>query len=167
MRCLCCYKSYSDDKNNCPRCGFTKFHVVETDPDTQKGIERLIQNHRRGFLANYDVGVTSYYWKDQDGAIVLDYTSRKSFGPACELLGKSVFLEQEFARVTDVEELAIEVTIEENGGSTRSIQLRVPLLKEAELLQLGMELDQELQLRLLLKNQTSQTRSEPAALLAD
>ncbi len=69
---------------------------------------------------------------------------------------------QKLARIPDQEFLP--VTLAFKKGSTEwQVPTQVPNLKQAELQQVGFRLEDELQVRLLLKNDSAQTESEPVS----
>lgn len=168
MRCLCCHKpNLSIEQGNCPRCGFILFNTVGYSEDKKAVIDSLVDEHCQNFLKTYDVGITAYYWKDQDGTIVLDHSSRISLGSAASMFKKTVWLDQDFARMPDGEDLNLELSLQHGTEAPRTISVRIPELKEKELQRLGIELNQDLQLKVTVKNQSSSSSSEPVALLAD
>lgn len=149
--CKCCYQELQEQDLTCPRCGLTHFKIVGGNSEQEKALEPFIHSHRMSFLQKYDLGVTCYFWKDQDGTIALDNKRTLSFGTAAELLGGTRWLDQEFARMPDDQEIAVELSIAEQGGSKRTVQVRVTPPTVPELQRLGLQLDKQLQLQLLVK----------------
>lgn len=163
--CKCCYQELGENDLNCPRCGLTQFKIVGNDPAQEKVLESLIHSHRMGFLGKYELGVTCYYWKDQDGTIALDNKRTLSFGTAAELLDGTRWLDQEFARMPDDQEITVDLTVSENGGTGRDLKVRVTPPTEPQLQKLGLQLDKQLQLRLLVKNDKTTSTSTSVSLL--
>ena len=59
---------------------------------------------------------------------------------------------------------SLPVTLAFKKGSTEwQVPTQIPNLKQAELQQVGFRLEDELQVRLLLKNDSAQTESEPVS----
>ena len=163
--CKCCYQELGENDLNCPRCGLTQFKIVGNDPAQVKVLESLIHSHRMSFLGKYELGVTCYYWKDQDGTIALDSKRTLTFGTAAELLEGTRWLDQEFARMPDDQEITVDLTVTENGGAGRDLQVRVTPPTEPQLQKLGLQLDKQLQLRLLVKNDKTTCTSTSVSLL--
>ena len=162
-KCKCCHLELDAHAENCPRCGLTVFKLVGSNPDQEKALEPFIHTHRQSFLKKFKLGVTCYYWKDQNGTIVQDTTRTLSFGTAAELLDGTVWLDQEFARLPDEKEIAIDLTISETGAADRTVQVRVTPPTEPQLQRLGAQLGKDLQLRLLVKNEKTTCTSSAAA----
>lgn len=164
--CMCCYKRFPKDDTNCPRCGLTNFVVIggEEERDAQrKAMEPFVDGHRRKFLKKYELSVTCHYWKDENGTVVPDNTKRMSFGAADTLLDKTVWLDQEFARLPE-EEVDVELTVSETGAAERTIRVHVVPSKEAELWRLGVDLSKDLKVAAHINGACSEV---PTALLAD
>lgn len=166
-KCRCCFLQLTDNTDNCPRCGLTDFKIIGTNPDQEKALEPFIQTHRMGFLKKYTLGVTCYHWKDQNGTIVLDTTETLSFGTAADLLNNTIWLDQEFARMPEDQQIAIDLTVSETGASDRTVQVSITPPTEPQLQLLGAQLDSELQLRLLVKNADTIRTSDPTAFFED
>lgn len=160
--CMCCYKRFPKDDTNCPRCGLTNFVVIGNE-EQRKAMEPFVDGHRRKFLTRYELSVTAHYWKDENGMVVPDTQKRLSFGSAADLLEKTVWLDQEFARLTE-EEVEVELTVNEAGAAEHTIAVRVEPSKEAELWRLGLELSKELKVAVHINGACSKV---PAALLTD
>ena len=118
--CMCCYQELGENDLNCPRCGLTDLKIIGNDPEQEKALEPFIRSHRMGFLRKYELGVTCYYWKDQDGTIALDSKRTLTFGNAAELLEGTRWLDQEFARMPDDQEITVDLTVTENGFGKRT-----------------------------------------------
>lgn len=169
-KCMCCNKEF--EGNNCPRCGLTAFDLNYDPSSVDKGameaaLNQIVSGHRQIFLKNYEIGVTCYYWKDDNGKIVPDKTTCKPFGNAAELVGKTAMLSQEFARIPDIQNQSVELNVRKADGTSYPIQLQIPALKEKQLQKLGIQLNDKLQIRGVLKNQTSETYSAWCPLLRD
>lgn len=165
MQCLVCYKTL--DGNICPRCGFQHVDIIG---DSEKALElqkSLADMYRPTFLKRYNVGVTSYFWKDDNGEIVLDTAKRLPFGTADVMINQTVWLDQEFARIPDEEELTIELSVKKDDAEAYPVQVRLPALKEKQLQKIGVSLTDDLKLRLVLKNQDSQVSSAPTDFFQD
>ncbi len=163
MRCMACYENIPEGTETCPNCGFVHYQVIGDTEEALSALKLMAGRHRAMFLRRFDLGITVYTWKDRGGTIVQDTVRRVSFGTADALMEGPVWLEQRFARVED-EVLTVELSIEKDG-KTRTVPVRLPAPREARLQQLGIGLDEELKLQLMLKNEQSQTVSQPVAFL--
>ncbi len=163
MRCMACYENIPEGTETCPNCGFVHYQVIGDTDEALNALERMANHHRAAFLTRFDLGITVYTWKDQGGVLVQDTAKRVSFGTADALMHGPVWLEQPFARVPEGE-LTVELSLQKDG-KTHSLPVRLPAPREALLQQLGIQLDRDLKLQLMLKNQQSQTASQPVAFL--
>ena len=111
------------------------------------------------------MGVNIFTWKDTDGTIVLDEKKRISFGTCDTMQKNTVWLERQFARIPDVPEQSVELSVIKSGEPEKVIEVKIPALKEAELQKLGVEMNDDLTVSLVLKNDTSQTKSNPVSIL--
>ena len=168
MNCKCCGKKFPEGQQTltCSRCGFTVFNVIG-DPNADKVIESLVDGHRKAFLKQCRVSVASYHWGDQDGMIALKQVEQIPFGTADLLMDQTTWLPQSFARIPGVDAFDVALTVQLEGQQPTMMTLRVPTLPEKELVKLGIHLDRELKVSLLLKNATSQSQSEKVNLLAE
>ena len=160
MRCLACFKEVPEGVEVCPRCGLFQYQVIGDTKEALAALEMMAGRHRHMFLQNFDLGVTIYTWKDQNGTVVLDQKKRLSFGTAEGLQGKTVWLKEKFARIPDVKEMTVELSVMKKGEAERRIPVRVSVPQEKQLQQLGIEMHDDLTVSLVLKNETAQNRSE-------
>lgn len=163
MKCLICNSSYEGFE--CPNC---KFPYIAFPGDPEEGIRRMkpqIDAYRDAFLEKLSLGVVSYYWKEQDGRLVLDREEVRSIGSGKELQAGAVWLEQPFARLPEAESLTIRLALSLEGGN-REFSVRLPNLLQPELQQLGAEMNEQMQIRLLLRNSSGSTASEWVSLFA-
>lgn len=154
LNCLVCGKPLADHENICTRCGFRYMdYIGGTRAQAFEEQRGEAAEYRSGtFLPRFDLGVTCYYWKDQDGTIAPDTTKRLSFGTADKMEGTTLWLDQEFSRLPDEEELTVEVSVKVPGAAERILPFRVKALTEPRLQRLGLALDQDLNLTLKLTN---------------
>lgn len=163
MRCLACFETVPEGTQNCPRCGFIQYQVIGDTAEAASALEEMALRHRNRFLQRYDLGVTVYTWQERDGSVRLDTARRRSFGTADALWGKTVWLDEPFARIPE-RELTVELSVE-NGGTARVIPVRVPVPQEPQLQQLGIAMNQDLTVSLLIRNSQTQTQSQPVSFL--
>lgn len=167
MKCLVCSKIF--EGNKCPRCEFPNIQIPGGPEEYEAGLEALkpmIEQRRRAFLEGIDVGIVIYHWKDQDGAIVEDREETVSFGRGDELRQREVWLDRKFARIPDEPSLPLRVAISV-GGKKREEALDIPNLLEAELQEIGIAMDEEFNICLMLRNESgTPTKSRPIPLFA-
>ncbi len=163
MRCMSCYAHIPDGTETCPKCGFVHYQVIGDTGEAMSALKTMAVRHRTAFLHRFDLGITVYTWKDKGGVLVQNTADRLSFGTADALLQGPVWLSQPFARVPGTE-LTVELSIAE-AGKTRTLPVRIPNPQEPRLQRLGISLDADLKLTLMLKNDASQTASQPVAFL--
>ena len=165
--CRVCRKELTHPAQTCPRCGFRELSVVGDPKAAEQKMNMMADDARAKFLREFDFGVNSYFWKDQDGQIVLDHTEYLSFGSGSELLGNTRWLDQLFARIPDVEKLDLELSIRRSGQKYRQIPVSVPVPGGKHLQQAGISLSPDMKVRLLLKNPQEQTQSASVSFLLD
>ncbi len=157
MKCIVCGKVH--DGNECPVCKFPKIHFPGDPQEGLRTMKPAIDSYRDSFLERVSVGVITYRWKDEGGTIVLDREERVAIGTGKKLREAAVWLEESFARIPEAKELAVKVSVQVDGQEEVHT-VKVPTRMEAELQQLGAEIDEELNLSLLLRNDSGSTRSE-------
>ena len=171
MNCLVCGNPMTNTENDCPRCGFHYLDYLGGDwaqaVEAQKPDAVFYRTNT--FLPKFDLGITCYRWKDENGTIALASTERISFGTAAALEKNTVWLNQEFARLPDEDKLTVEVSVKEQGRAERTLQFTLPALTEPELQRLGLALDADLKLTLKLKTASGkrEVTSNTIGLLAD
>ena len=148
----------------CLRCGFRQPAVIGDPQGAQSVMAELANRHRIGYLRQFDIGVTVYYWKEKGDQVVLDRQQRLSFGTGETLQGRTCFLEQKFARLPEVTELELQLSVLKNGEKFRELSVSLPVPPGAHLQQLGAALTPSLELLLTLKNPQGQTQSQPLTL---
>lgn len=165
--CRVCYKELASVAQPCPRCGFVRPAVIG-DPNTAEAlIARKAEEHQINFLKRFDFGVMIYYWKDQDGTIVLDRKERLSFGIGSDLLNRPLWLAQPFARIPDMQEMHIELSVMDQGTEQLRLPVKLPIPAGSHLQQIGIELMPNMTIQLKLKNAAGQTESAPVLFLRE
>ncbi len=157
MRCMICYQE--TEQNKCPRCGYTRIALIGDSEEAQKGLQGLLSQRRSSFLRRYDIGIQTYSWKEQDEEIVLDRVERCSLGTADRLREGTVWLDREFARIEE-EEMTVELSVikDKEPPVLIPVQLKVP--QEKQLQTIGVELNEELQARVSIRNASSRRDSD-------
>lgn len=156
MRCVVCGKEFFDKA--CPAC---QFPVIKFPGDPTEGMRAMkpkIDAYRDNFLAHVSVGIVTYTWKDGDGAIVLDKENELYFGTGAQLDQGECWISQKFARTPDVKNLDVQLVVYNNGNRTVR-KMSLPNLFETELQEIGAALDEDLNIQLLLRNDSAQTKS--------
>jgi hypothetical protein len=160
---MACYDEIPEGSNRCPRCGFTQYQVIGDADTAMAALKPMAERHRTMFLKKYDLGISVYTWKDQNGSVVRSGVSRQSFGTADRLSDHPTWLNQQFARVPE-NELTISLSVQ-HDGLEKTLPVRIPALKESQLQQLGIRINSDLTVTLLLKNQSTQVQSAPVDFL--
>ena len=161
--CPVCHTKY--ESGDCPVC---KFPDIAFPGDPEEGLRLMkpqIDAYREVFLLKLKIGVVSYYWKDQNGSLVLDREQITPLGTAKQLSEGPVWLSQSFARLPDAKQLEVQLSVELDG-ETKKLTVNLPKLLEPELQQIGAELDNEFCIRVMLRNRTSNSASERIHLFA-
>ena len=163
MKCLVCGKHY--EAAECPRCNFPYIQVpVAASDDFLASLRPTIKNYRESFLQKVQLSIPIYRWKDQDGVVVEDRVDTVSLGTADQLKAGEHWLGEKFARIPDEKQIPVTVSISA-GGDTWERTVSVPNLHKPELQRLGIAINDEYQILLMLRNETEQnTVSDPAPL---
>ena len=162
MKCIVCGKVY--DGGECPVCQFPDVQIPTLPGERERAIEKLkpaIDTYRASFLQTIKVEIVIYRWKDRDGHIALDQEERILLGTGTDLGQGEHWLPLKFARIPDLRQLSVTISITTERDTIEK-QVMLPNLQRAELQQIGAEIDQECNIRLMLRNDTDvPTRSEP------
>ena len=157
MKCLICGTNYQGVE--CPNC---KFPYIAFPGDPEEGIRRMkpqLDAYRSSFLERISLGVVSYYWKEKNGELVLDREEVRPIGSGKQLSEGTVWVEESFARIPDLERLPLSLSLKLDGGE-KKLSVSLPNRLEPELQQLGAEMNERLQLRMLLRNSSGVSASE-------
>ena len=166
-KCRVCNKELTNLAQPCPRCGFAEPAFFGDPSKAEQLIKHKADAYRTQYLCDFDFGIVTYRWKDGNGTLVLDHTERISFGSGFELVDNTYWLEQSFARIPNVENLDVEVSILFKGMDYRKLNVSVPAPQGKHLQQVGINLQPDMTLRLVMKNPENQTESTPVAFLLD
>lgn len=164
MRCMVCFYEVPKGEDVCPRCGFTQYDVIGDTKEALAILNTMADKHRNVFLKKYDLGINIFTWKDDKGTIVLKEKKRISLGTCDKLQKNTVWLEGKFARIPDVKEQPVELSVIKNGEKEKTLIVNIPALKESQLLNLGFEMHEDLTVSLILKNDSSQSKSQPVSI---
>lgn len=152
MKCLVCGTSF--EGSECPCCGFPDVQIFCDRKEAIKHLQPEIEKHRKQFLKKVEVGITIFHHKDDHGKLALDREEKRSFGTCDTLYQKDiVWLGQKFSRDKDRDVLPVELYIRCNGKEQKRT-VKLPNLFEAELQEIGISMDEELNLCLHLRNRT-------------
>lgn len=156
MKCVVCGKEYFDKV--CPICHFPVIKFPGDPIEGMRAMKPKIDAYREHFLSYVNVGIVTYTWKDEDGAIVLDKENELIFGTGTQLYKGVCWISQKFARIPDVKDLDVQLVVYNNGN--RSVwKVSIPNLFETEFQEIGAALDEDLNIQLILKNDSGQTKS--------
>ena len=164
-QCRVCHNELTTPAKPCPRCGFQEPAFFGDPAKAEQIISHKADTYRTQFLSEFDFGITIYRWKDKDGTLVPDRTDRLSFGSGTDLLDKTFWLDQSFARIPDLAAMDLELDIRRNGTGYQTLSVPVPVPKGNHLHQAGISLSRDMTVQLLLKNPQEQTRSAAVSFL--
>ena len=166
-QCRVCHKELNNPARPCPRCGFQEPAFFGDPNKANQVINQKADAFRNQYLSAFDFGLTIYYWKDQNGQLVLDRTQRLSFGIGSNLAGNVCWLDQPFARIPEVEKLDLELSILRENQNYRKLYVAVPVPQGNHLLQAGISLSRDMTVQLMLKNPQGQAQSTEIPFLLD
>lgn len=149
MKCYVCGKQY--EGNECPRCTFPAVEIPNTTWEQgRQALAATITPSRAAFLKTVDISLVIYHYRDENGVYVLDREETVCLGDGEKLYGSEVWLDREFARLEDPTFSArLRLTIRDN---TREETVELTNLKAAELQNIGVCMDEQFNIRLMLRN---------------
>lgn len=157
-KCLVCGKEYEGPQ--CPRCDFPAVVLMKITPEVTKSIA----NYREMFFQNIQIGIISYSWKDKDGYLVLDQEHQRVLGSCRDLLNGTIWLNQQFARIPDVDDLELRIFVNIKGEVSEK-NVKIPNIKSPYLQEIGVSMDENMQVVVHLKNENGETsESQPMEL---
>ncbi len=162
MKCYVCGKQY--EGTECPRCGFPAVEIPGASwEDARTALTATIEPFFQGFLNAISVSVTTLQHRDDNGVYVLDQEKPLVLGTGRELYDKELWLDLQLARLeTPTIPVRLNLTVRDR---TRQEQVELPNLKAAELQNIGIAMDKQFNLRLMLRNTSEKpTVSAPVEL---
>ncbi len=165
--CRVCHKVFHESQFQCPRCGFRETAVIGDLAHAENINNSKAIPHRVRFLDEFDFGVVTHYWKDDNGTVVPDREATLSFGQGGKLLGREIWLNQLFARIPDTARMELDLRVLRGGKEYRRLSVSLNVPRGAFLQQVGIALTEDMKVSLLLKNEQEQTRSTPVGFLND
>ena len=159
MKCIACGNEAGG--SSCPCCRFPVYEIVGDSVDESKAqIEAFAKIHRDNYLNDVSLGIVAYEWKDDNGKIVEKSHTRVFFADGRALKTDEVWLQEDFARLPDADKLTVKVVIKK-GTAVAEQDVQIQNLTEREFQKIGFRLEEELHVRMLLKNDSSRTESAP------
>lgn len=164
MKCLVCNKELPEGVGSCPVCGFPLLYVTSTDGMDDPEIKKMVADYTQKKLGGVSVSVVAYSWKESDDGIVLDSEHQIKLADGVELLrGGEVWLDRDFAR-SSAASIELNYSIRSGNGEKKgSVSLVAP--QNVSFWRVGVELNEGLTVRFLLKSDGSIVRSRPVPLL--
>lgn len=162
MKCYVCGKQY--EGNECPRCAFPAVEIPNTTWEQgRQALIATINPSRAAFLKSVEVSLVIYHYRDENGVYVLDREESICLGNGEKLYENEVWLDQEFARLEGPSFSArLRLSVR---GQTREELVEVPNLNAAELQNIGISMDEQFNIRLMLRNASEMpTTSAPVEL---
>ena len=164
MKCLVCGKTY--EAAECPRCGFPDVHIPGDQTQVLERMKPTIDEYKINFLKGVQLQLVTYRWKDRGGVVALDREELIPVGSGQELMQGIKWLPGKFARIADQAQITVTLRAT-TGEETRELRIPVPNLQKPELQQLGISMDQDGNLWVMLCNDTDEPAgSAPVPLFA-
>lgn len=165
MKCKCvvCGAEFDDAEHNCPACKFPPVRILGDEEEGLRKLQPEIESFRRAALERLSVGIVTYTWKGMGDDVVLDKEARLEVATASALKGEPTWLNTQFARDPQSDKVTICLSLRMGNQEARR-NLMVSNLKEQELQQLGVSLDAEKNLKIHLRNGSSESHSAPSPL---
>ena len=159
MKCIACGNEVSG--SSCLYCQFPVYEIVGDNVDESVAqINALAKTHRENYLNNLQLGVLTYKWKAENGKIVEDSQIPEYFADGQILKNGEVWFSGKFARIPNEDTLKVKMAIKTNTR-IRTLSVDIPNLMEPELQEIGFRLEDMLHVRMLLKNDSHCSESEP------
>lgn len=150
MKCFVCHKEYQGQA--CPRCEFPNVQVPGASREkAMQDLAPAIHSYRKTFLESIRLDTVICYWKDDNGVIALDHEDVIPLGTGTELYGGEKWHPQKLARVKELTRIPVRLRIGVRD-TYREVQVEVENLSQPQLQQLGVEMDEDFNIRLKLRN---------------
>lgn len=164
MKCLVCGKTY--EAAECPRCGFPDVQIPGDQAQVLESLKPTIDEYRENFLKRVQLRLVTYRWTDGGGVVALDREELIPVGSGEELLQGIKWLPEKFARIADQSQITVTLRAAA-GEEIRELRVLVPNLQRPELQQLGVSMDQDGNVWVMLRNDTDEpVGSAPVPLFA-
>lgn len=162
MKCLACGKEASGSV--CKHCQFPVIEIVgnsaaEVD-ESIANIQAHAQRHREEYLEDLRIGVMTYKWKEAYGRLVEDFHVPVYFAKGSDLRNGEVWYPEQFAAIPNAQTMTVKMVIMK-GASESETDVQLPNPAGQGLQKVGFRLDDQLQVRMLLKNESGQSESQP------
>lgn len=163
MKCIVCGKEFAG--GDCPRCRFPELHFPGDPKAGLASMRPQIEAHRQEFLRSVRVSLVAFRHEDADGYLRVAGESELPFGSGNVLSGKTEWLAERFAQTGDG---STDITLRiDLAGDKRDERVRMKKPSESGLLSVGIAMDGEYWLCVLLRSENgNETRSETLPLFA-
>lgn len=168
MKCCVCSTEMAPGITTCPCCGFNDPRNGRVFGDIAALDAKVTQDaaeYRTAVLASTDIGVQTYSWKDDNGTLVLDKKTRVSVGKASQMTAAPLWLDQKFARIPDQKSFDVTLSVLRDGYPEKEIVVSVESLPQPELLEAGISVTPDMQVRFHVRNNSVETSSAPVSML--
>lgn len=159
MNCIVCGREVSSSK--CAHCQFPVYEIVgDNVEESAAQINAYAKIHRENYLNDLLIGIVTYKWKEENGKFVEESHIPLYFAKGCDLKKGEVWCSENFARIPDLAVLTVTLAIKK-GDLLSQVDVQISNLMEQELQKIGIRLDDMLQVRILLKNDSGLSESQP------
>jgi len=155
MKCLVC--NYVFSGTACPKCGFP---VVEIPGDYETGLKTLqptIQKYRAEFCKKIKLGISVHNYDVTD---TVSYKGEENIalGTADSFISRTTWLNGEFTNIPSRGQIPVTVNVSVGDSPAYQLTLNANNLP-SEMLQLGISMDDQLRICLVLRDKTGKTSS--------
>ena len=155
MKCLVC--NYKFSGTSCPKCGFP---VVEIPGDYETGLKTLqptIQKYKTEFCKKIELSISVHNYEVTD---TVEYKGEEKIviGTADSIISKTTWLNAEFTNIPSRRQIPVTLNVTVEDRPAYQLTLKANNLS-AEMLQLGVSMDDKLGICFILKDDAGRTSS--------
>ena len=163
--CILCNKSYKDEYTSCPVCGFPYLETLDGGDRSEEIVLGKVSRAMGDLLSQVTVSVVVYaYEENQSGLLELKREEELLMARGRQLsYGRAFWYQEQFDGVD--RDCQINILVRDIKGRERQHSLDIASAGLADSWQIGVQLEDELMIRILLGHEDNYVRSEPVSLL--
>lgn len=165
MKCLACGK-----ENTGSACKYCRLPVIEIVGNTPEEVDESVarikahaKHHCEEYLEDLRIGVMTYKWKESSGRLIEDFHVPVYFAKGSDLRNGEVWFPEQFAGIPNAKTMTVKMVIMKGSAETE-VDVQLPNPAGQGLQTVGFRLEEQLQVRMLLKNESDRSESQPISI---
>lgn len=165
MKCYVCGQEGIENNARCPLCGFPVPRMVEDDPGQLAKIKEVAEKYRNKKLEDMKIGMVVYSHEKEGENLKLNQEQQILLAECAGMLPEQIYwYEQKFARVDTDEPIELKIWIQKGKNPARYITVSAKAPDSDGFWHVGVKMLYGFQLQIVLKDDESETKSEPISL---